>query len=124
EFINKFIVHFEYLDEMLKGELDRLVIDHSIKIITPVDFKTTSKPIYSFNTEFWKYRYDFQAATYTLGLKAHPLIKELLEKGYTLNSFKYIVVEKDLLHNPMVFNVPDEVINIGINGGERKPWKI
>jgi len=123
EFWDKFIIEFKLKIE-IKGELDRIIINHKDKLITPIDFKTTSKPIYSFNSEFWKFRYDFQAATYIIGLCNHPKIISLLSDGYKLDTFKYIVVEKELIHNPMVFNVPQDVIEIGIHGGERSTYNL
>jgi hypothetical protein len=124
EFWDRFIIQFEHKETKIKGELDRVVIDHNTKEITPIDFKTTSKSIYGFNSEFWKHRYDFQAATYYRGLMFHPAVKALIENGYKLNSFKYVVVEKQLVHQPMVFNVGPDVLFIGLCGGERPAYKI
>jgi len=123
--IKRKVVEFEYQGIELKGELDEVYIDHVNKTITPIDYKTTGLPITMFNIEFWKYRYDFQAATYLLGLQSDLEIKEYLEKGYKLLQFKYIVVEMESTNSPLVFNIPDNVINIGINGGTRSNgWKI
>ena len=124
EFLDRFIVQFEHKGTNIKGEIDRVVINHNTKEITPIDFKTTALPIYTFNTEFWKYRYDFQAATYHRGLIFHPKINKLIEDGYKLNTFKYIVVEKELHNRPMVFNVSEEIDLIGLVGGERSTYKV
>ena len=94
-----------------------MIIDHTEKIIIPIDFKTTGKPINGFINDFWYYRYDFQAAVYTRGLVEHPEIKKLLESNYSLNPFLYIAVETDLVSNPMVFEVTPEAIEIGFSGG-------
>lgn len=117
EFLDKFIIEFTVQGVDIKGELDRVVIDHDEKTIQPIDFKTTGKPITSFSYDFWSYRYDFQAATYTLGLENHSVIKELMEKGYKLLDFLYIVVESNMVNNPMVFLVNRDVCNVGLNGG-------
>jgi hypothetical protein len=118
EFINRFIVEFEIEGVEMKGELDRVAINHETKRIFPIDFKTTSKPVTGFEYEFWKYRYDFQAATYGYGLNRDPRIQELLAKGYTVAPFLYIVVEKQLNNNPMVFAVSNEAMTVGFVGGE------
>ena len=118
EIFDKFIVSYEHLEVNIKGELDRVIIDHVTETIKPIDFKTTSKPLMSFMGEFWKLRYDFQAATYSIGLLNHPEIKELLDKGYTMDPFKFIVVHVDCITSPMVFTVPIKAINIGFHGGE------
>lgn len=122
EFIDKFIVEFEYEGVEIKGELDRIIIDHDKKAIIPTDFKSTGKDIIkgktAFKNDFWLYRYDIQAATYTLGLSKHPFIMDLIEKGYVLESFRYIVVEKHLKNNPMIFKITSETLLIGLVGGE------
>ena len=117
EFLNKFIIEFEYKGYKIKGELDRVIIDHTERTITPIDFKTTGKSMGGFIGDFWYYRYDFQAAVYTRGLMEHPDIKKLLESNYSLNSFLYIAVETNLVSNPMVFEVTPEAIGVGFNGG-------
>lgn len=117
EFLNKFIIEFEFNGYKIKGELDRVVIDHTERTITPIDFKTTGKPIGGFISDFWYYRYDFQAAVYTRGLLEHSDIKKLLESNYSLNPFLYIVVETNLVSNPMVFEVTPEAIQVGFSGG-------
>jgi len=117
EFWDKFIVQFEYNGVQIKGELDRVIVDHDTKEIIPIDFKTTSKPITQFISEFWYYRYDFQAATYTIGLVNDIRIAALIKKGYSLELFLYIVVETNLINNPRVFEVSSNVFNIGVSGG-------
>ena len=116
--IDKFIVSYEHMGVNIKGELDRVLIDHNTLRIKPLDFKTTSKPLMSFMGEFWKLRYDFQAATYSIGLLNHPEIKELRDKGYTIDPFRFIVAHVDCITSPMVFTVPIKAINIGFRGGE------
>lgn len=117
EFKNKFIVEFVIDDVEMKGELDRVVINHDLKKIFPIDFKTTSQPIHGFEYEFWKYRYDFQAATYIAGLMQHPDIQKLTAEGYTIAPFIYIVVEKQLNNSPMIFAVDNSALNVGFMGG-------
>jgi len=118
QIIDKFIVAFEHKLLNFKGELDRVIIDHKAQTIQPIDFKSTGKPITMFNSDFWKYRYDFQAAVYMLGLGKHPEIKKLVDKGYEILNFLYIVVETDLHNSPMVFEVYKNVINVGLEGGQ------
>jgi hypothetical protein len=117
EYLDKFIVCFGYEGEEIKGELDRVVINHKTKTITPIDFKTTGKSMLGFNYDFWQFRYDFQAAVYTYGLQRHSDIINLLGQGYTLNNFLYIVVEKSLIYNPQIFEVHKAITKIGWEGG-------
>jgi hypothetical protein len=117
EFLNRFIIQFEYEGVNIKGELDRVIINHKQKTVTPLDFKSTGKSVYTFKYDFFKYRYDFQAAVYRQGLFNDERIKTLLEEGYTITPFVFVVVEKDLKNNPMVFVVSPEVESIGLVGG-------
>jgi hypothetical protein len=119
EFLDKVIVEFEFHGLEIKGELDRVVINHATQRITPLDFKSTGKSINGFKFDFWQYRYDLQAATYTVGISQHPEIIKLIDLGYILEDFLYIVVEKDLKNAPRVFKVPKDVLQIGLVGGER-----
>lgn len=118
DFIDKFIIEFEWKGYNIKGELDRVVIDHKEKTITPIDFKTTGKSVLNFNSDFWFYRYDFQAAVYKYGLTLHDTITDYIDQGYVLKNFLYIVAEKNLVNNPMIFEVTQKVIDIGFSGGE------
>jgi len=117
EFWDKFIIEFNFKGFDLKGELDRVCVNHTDKTITPIDFKTTGKPITGFEYEFFTYRYDFQATVYSWGLLQHPKVEELLDKGYTVADFLYIVVETNLHNDPMIFEVGEEVMTIGFHGG-------
>lgn len=117
EFLDKFIVDYEYRGVRIKGELDRVIIDNGLKEITPSDFKTMGKYIQEFTNDFWKLRYDFQAATYMQGIYRDERILKLVKEGYKINNFLYIVVEKNLVNPPMCFRVSDEVYKIGLEGG-------
>jgi hypothetical protein len=118
EYLDKVVITFEYENLNFKGELDRVVLDHDRKVITPIDFKTTSKNINGFKYEFWKYRYDFQAAVYRYGLAKQSFIQELMKVGYVMDDFLYIVVEKELNNSPMCFEVTKDIIQIGLAGGK------
>lgn len=112
-----FIVQYEYKEVVLKGELDELVINHKSKKIIPADLKTLGRKIYSFKSQFWKLRYDFQAATYMLGLRNHSEIVKLLEDGYELLNFRFIVVESNTTNAPLIYEVSPDVLEAGIAGG-------
>ena len=111
------VIQFTYKDLKIKGELDKVFIDHNNRTIQPIDYKTTGGSVYGFNFDFWKFRYDFQSAVYFYGISKDPEVQELLLKGYKLLNFKYIVVEKEMYNPPMIFNVPNEVMKIGFEGG-------
>jgi hypothetical protein len=120
EFLDKFIIQFTTDNVDMKGELDRVVIDHKVKTIRPIDFKTIGQTISNFEKDFWKFRYDFQAATYYYGLVQHPDIVKLIDQGYSVLPFLYIVLESEANKKPMGFQISGETIKIGCFGGINK----
>lgn len=115
ELIKKKVIEFEYRDIEFKCELDLVYIDHLKKMITPIDVKTIGTSVYSFPYNFWKYRYDFQAAVYTYAI--HAAMSDLIDKGYKVDLFKFIVCEKDSYNKPMIYTTTEDILNIGMNGG-------
>jgi len=124
EIIKKPIFEFEFQGVEFKGEGDLITIDHKIKTIFPLDIKTIGGDVMMFQSNFWKFRYDFQAAFYTKGCESHPQVKKLLGEGYKLAPFKFLVVEKDCVKRPMVYSVPHEVLKIGQLGGTLSNGKL
>ena len=126
EIINKHVVVFDYQGLEFKGELDRVIINHEEKTILPIDFKTTSKSVLNFESSFWHFRYDFQAAVYSLGLSLDK--SERMQKyyadGYSFKPMLYIVVETFLNNPPMVFEISKTAINTGLYGNVDKVPKL
>lgn len=103
-----------------KGLLDMVHINHVTQTITPIDIKTMGDYTLNFEQNFWKRRYDFQAAFYRdglildierLGLK---IGKDL--SNYTVTNFHFIVESTTAPGNPILFEISDETINVGRNG--------
>jgi len=111
------VVEFIYDEVECKGELDGLVINHKTKEIIPFDLKTTGQPLSMFPYQFWKLRYDFQAAFYVEGLSQDENLKELIVDGYTVKDFRFIVVETNCTSSPLIFEATPEVLSIGKQGG-------
>lgn len=126
EIIDKHVVVFEHEGLEFKGELDRIIVNHKEKTITPIDFKTTSKSVLNFENSFWHFRYDFQAAVYTLGLTKDKSerLKSFYEDGYSFKPMLYIVVETFLKNSPMVFEISKTAINTGLYGNVDKVPKL
>lgn len=120
EIINKHVVVFEHKGLEFKGELDRVIVDHKEKVIIPIDFKTTSKSVLNFENSFWFYRYDFQAAVYSLGLSLDKSerLQKYYQDGYSIKPILYIVVETFLNNPPMVFEISKSAIDVGLYGGK------
>jgi len=115
QLIKKQIVEFTYKSIELKGELDLVFIDHNNKTITPIDVKTIGTSVYQFPFNFWKFRYDFQAAVYTYGIEC--TMNKLINQGYVIDNFKFLVVEKESQNTPLIYSIDNDVLEIGMNGG-------
>ena len=63
-------IYFSHMDIPCKALLDMVVIDKQLKTITPIDLKTMGGYTSEFEYAFKKRGYDFQAAFYTIALKA------------------------------------------------------
>jgi hypothetical protein len=124
--IDKHVIMFEHEGLEFKGEIDRIIVNHKEKTITPIDFKTTSKSVLNFENSFWHFRYDFQAAVYMLGLTKDKSerLKSYYEEGYSFKPMLYIVVETFLKNPPMVFEISTTAINTGLYGNVDKVPKI
>lgn len=101
---------------LCKGLLDYVVVDHKNKIIKPFDLKTTISYIGAFPASFVKFGYYIQAAWYLSGLMQQMWVKDLLDKGYKLDDFKFIVVEKAFDNSVGIFKTPAKIIEETWNG--------
>lgn len=111
------VVEFHYKDLDFKMELDKVYVDHEAKTIQPIDYKTDGQSVYQFKFNFWKFRYDFQAATYRIGLEQDKDIQRLVESGYTLLPFLYIVIETESNNRPIAYKITNSVNSMGKIGG-------
>jgi hypothetical protein len=95
--------------------LDLVRIDHANKKIIPIDIKSTSKSVTSFESSYLKYGYYRQGALYTLACLSE--YKDLIDKGYTIDPFRFIVCETSCYNPPIVFQMSDIDIAVGMDGG-------
>lgn len=84
---NQLAIYFEAYGLKFKALLDKVIVDHIKKTISPYDIKTTSSS--DFTEAFGKYRYDIQGAFYTDAL--HHWMKENGMKDYEIKPFTFIV---------------------------------
>jgi hypothetical protein len=101
----------------IRGMLDKVIINHKDKTIQAADIKTTGKPVYSFPNSYIKYAYYRQAAIYQYYIKSIFLIHH---PDYEVLPFKFIVAETACNNKPLVFEVSDQDLEIGMNGGISK----
>lgn len=104
EILTQVPIYFEYANHECKALLDGVLMDHLNKQIIPYDLKTTGKSVFSFPESYLQFGYYRQCAFYEAALlsNASP-VKDLLDDGYRLCDYLFIVVEtKKESTNPAV----------------------
>lgn len=140
EFVNKYFttssdwenfyqveLNFEYMGEKCKGLMDLIHVNHKEKKIYPVDLKVTESGTDSWEWIFWKMGYYFQGSFYCKGVELGKpdCIKGLVEQGYTLEPFSFVVESFKYTGSPIEYICTPEIITIGEFGGKvgNKPYK-
>lgn len=95
----KFVDNLNGLD--VKSMMDLIIVNHTQKVIMPIDLKTTSVPEYDFQRKFIENRYDIQSRLY------YKILRDLIAKNeyfkdFKILNFRFLVVNKDSLM-PMLF---------------------
>ena len=84
--------------------MDLAVVDYEDKKIIPVDLKTSGHHEWDFQDSFCQWDYMIQARLYWLLLRLN-LDKDPYFKDFTLENYRFIVVNKDTL-TPLVWEFP------------------
>ena len=84
---------------------DLLLVDHELKIVYPIDLKTSSHTEWDFFESFIQWRYDIQARLYWRIIRAN-MDKDHVFKEYRLADYRFIVVNKRTL-TPLVWLFED-----------------
>jgi len=98
-----------------KSKLDWIRVDHNKKEIVPIDLKTGAVAKEDFIRQFFKLRYDIQAAMY------HDAVLEWAFENYpdySIEPFKYIYISKIDPLCPITFTITDETLLQGRDGRE------
>lgn len=120
ELMTQVAVYFKYMKEDCKALLDGILIDHQTQTIQPYDLKTIGKSINEFEYSYLSYGYYRQCAFYELALQSDESpIKHLLDKGYKMLDFLFIVVESKITssHPAVIFRTSLKDRIRGISGG-------
>lgn len=83
---------------VLKGLLDRVIVNHKKMCVQPIDFKTTQHATTNFRKPFNQFKYDIQAYWYTQACKA-------FFKGYKVLPFLFVVESTTNQGCPLVYEV-------------------
>lgn len=107
-------IYFTFMGVRCKVLLDILRIDHSLKIIYPLDIKTTGNYVTKFSDDVRSYRYDIQGSFYTHGLREGILhLSKLIGRdlrGYTIGKFAFIAESTSKPGVPLVFPMSEKLI--------------
>lgn len=120
EIMHQVAVFFQYRGQDFKALLDGIRIDHAKRTIEPYDLKTIGSSIWEFPNNYIFFGYFRQAALYEYALQTEESpVKQLLDEGYKLLDFLFIVVEsKTSSINPaMVFETSAYERGCGFKGG-------
>lgn len=128
EILRQVPIYFRYKEQDCKALLDGVFIDHHNKTIQPYDLKTIGKSVYDFPISYLQFGYYRQAAFYSIALRSEQSpIKELLNAGYALLDFIFIVVESKASssHPAIIYKTCAKDIAAGVTGGKvgRKYYK-
>lgn len=88
----KFITTLEELE--LKCMFDLLIVNHRLKVITPIDLKTSSMMEYDFPKKYLENRYDLQSRLYCRILK-NIISNDEYFKDFTITDFRFMVINKN-----------------------------
>ena len=104
-------IYFNHKGIKCKALLDRVNIDDEFKTLQPIDLKTTGDYTGNFRFTAKKFRYDIQAAWYTLALKHW---RDWNYPGYTILPFQFIV---ESTKNPGYVPLLYTCTNLDLQGG-------
>lgn len=111
EHIYQKAIVFEHLGVECKALLDILQIDHVNMVIYPYDLKTTGKQLKQFKSSIFDFGYDIQARWYEYAIRSE--YAHLLDAGYTIAPFTFIVVSKKdpsvPIQVPLTFLHPEQI---------------
>jgi len=113
ELLDQFEYIFEYKNKNLKVVLDRVIINHDNKTITPLDLKTGANDSKDFIDNFFKFKYYLQGGLYIEAL--NHLINNKYP-GYTLIPFKFIYVPRFKPSNVKTFILTEKWYEAAWNG--------
>jgi cyanate lyase len=92
----------EYKGFILRGIIDKILIDHKAKTIRFIDLKTGQGPVDEFISSFIKWRYYLQSAIYTLAYS--EVCKILGLKDYKFLPFQFLYIGRSE-RIPLLFTV-------------------
>jgi hypothetical protein len=121
ELMHQVDIYFDFKGVECKALLDGIRINHIDKTIQPFDLKTTGKSVLDFPDSFLSFGYYRQCAFYEQALlSGQSPIKHLLEEGYKLLDFVFIVAETNVksTRSAIIFVTSPNDRLAGLKGGK------
>jgi hypothetical protein len=109
ECLTQLEIFWDYHGVNLKSKLDIVLVNKEDKTIQPIDVKTTDNPR-KFKDIFERFRYNFQAAAYTLALKEW-IIQNKEYEGFKILPFTFIVEGVKYTGSPLIYEISEETMN-------------
>lgn len=118
-------IYFEHNDVLCKALIDLLIIikneEEEMISVFPIDLKTMSGNTLQFIYKLKRYRYDIQAAWYTLAVEKWIEQISLNYRRFSKNSviikpFTFIVESTTSVGTPLIYEVDEELLLIGKQG--------
>ena len=123
DMITQMPIYFTYRGMACKALLDMVLVDHAARTIQVIDVKTIGESTKAFPRNAKKFRYDIQAAWYTLAIssiksfQANSLLSINLE-NYTILPFKFMVESTSYPGSlPLMYTVTTADLSMGRYGG-------
>ena len=98
-----------------KGMLDCLIVNHTAKVIIPVDLKTGESPCKDFPMLYAIHRYYVQGALYREALKS-IVANDFDLFGYDVRPFEFVYISKLNPGRPMIFVVEEDMHQAALQG--------
>lgn len=111
--INQYKFEFEYNGIVLRGAIDRVLIDHENKTVEFIDLKTGAGTLSEFYRSYLRYRYDLQALIYTLSFDKFCVDNKL--EGYELIPFKFMYIGVGEMI-PLIYETTDKWLEASLKG--------
>jgi hypothetical protein len=108
EVFNQYPIEFMYQGVEMKALLDKVIIDHKNKVISPYDLKTTWDNE-NFEYTYIKLCYYIQNAVYYKACQS-------LSLGYKVNPLAFIVCDSINYNQPLIYSTKPSDIDAALNG--------
>lgn len=111
-------IYFTHKGIECKALLDMLIVvknpdTNKIEVVQPVDLKTMYGSTFTFINNVKRWRYDIQAAWYTLAIKYWIATNGLGISDILIKPFEFVVESTSQLGKPLVFRLTEELMTIG-----------